>query len=269
MMRFEKKGFKLVAMKICAPGRKHMEEHYADLASKKFFPSLVDYMVSGPVCAMIWEGDNAVATGRLMLGATHPKDSLPGTIRGDMCVDVGRNIIHGSDAVEAANHEIALWFNESELCQWGHHSAEWVYEMPEPNAAPAEEKKDASAAADKALTPEEAAAIQKESDENEACIAARIKAEGKIRKNEDEVKARQAAAAKMLEETMSQKTGTLSIKVEKADCSVMVKKPIFFRIEGTKETFKHETAVLEKTKKPVWNAEFNIPISDFQFPVKF
>ena len=69
---------------------------------ENIIPSLVDYMVYGPVCAMIWEGDNAVATGRLMLGATHPKDFLPGTIRGDMCVDIGRNIIHGSDAVEAA-----------------------------------------------------------------------------------------------------------------------------------------------------------------------
>lgn len=68
---------------------------------------------------------------------------------------------------------------------------------------------------------------------------------------------------------MSQKAGTLSIKVEKADCSVMIKKPVLFRLEGTKENFKHETAILEKTKKPVWNAEFNIPITDFQFPVKF
>merc|ERR1712160_150327 len=76
-----------------------MENHYADLKSKKFFPSLVEYMISGPVCAMIWEGDNAVATGRVMLGA----------ISGDLCIDVGRNIIHGSDAVESANHEIGLW----------------------------------------------------------------------------------------------------------------------------------------------------------------
>lgn len=153
-----------------------------------------------------------------------------------MCVDVGRNIIHGSDSVESANHEIALWFSEAELCQWTSHSAEQIYEMPEP--APAkEEKKDASAAAEMALSAEEAARIQKESDENEACIAARIKAEAKIKRNEDEVKARQAAAAKMLEETMSQKTGTLTIKVEKADCSVMIKKPVFLRIEGTRETF--------------------------------
>jgi len=133
--RFELKGFKLCAMKLCMPGRAHMEAHYADLSGKKFFPSLVDYMVSGPVCAMVWEGDDAVATGRVMLGATRPADSLPGTIRGDNCVDVGRNIIHGSDAVESANHEIALWFSPAEVQTWGHHSAEWIYEMPEPKAA--------------------------------------------------------------------------------------------------------------------------------------
>jgi nucleoside-diphosphate kinase len=133
--KFELKGFKLVAMKLCMPGRAHMEAHYADLAGKKFFPSLVDYMVSGPVCAMVWEGDNVVATGRLMLGATRPADSLPGTLRGDNCIDVGRNIIHGSDCVEAAQHEIGLWWTASELIQYTHHSGEWVYEMPEPKAA--------------------------------------------------------------------------------------------------------------------------------------
>jgi nucleoside-diphosphate kinase len=100
-----------------------MESHYDDLKSKKFFPSLVEYMVSGPVCAMVWEGFNSVATGRVMLGATKPADSLPGTIRGDLCIDVGRNIIHGSDSVDAANHEIGLWFPNGEgLNNWAHHS---------------------------------------------------------------------------------------------------------------------------------------------------
>ena len=126
--RFEQKGFKLVAMKLCAPGREHFEKHYSDLSSKPFFGGLVDYASSGPVCAMVWEGDNAVLTGRKMLGATKPFDSAPGTIRGDFCIDVGRNIIHGSDAVESANKEIALWFGESELVNWNDHSAAWVYE---------------------------------------------------------------------------------------------------------------------------------------------
>ena len=128
IQRFEQKGFKLVAMKLTKPTKEHMETHYSDLSSKKFFPGLIAYSTSGPVCAMVWEGDNAVATGRKMLGATRPFDSEPGTIRGDYCIDVGRNIIHGSDAVESANKEIALWFTDAELCAWENHSQSWVYE---------------------------------------------------------------------------------------------------------------------------------------------
>merc|ERR1711968_389063 len=120
--RFETKGFKLVAMKLCSPGKAHLEAHYADLAGKKFFPGLIEYMTSGPVVAMVWQGANAVLTGRKMLGATRPFDSEPGTIRGDFCIDVGRNICHGSDAVESANHEIKLWFNDSEVMNYSHHS---------------------------------------------------------------------------------------------------------------------------------------------------
>merc|ERR1712193_275381 len=116
--RFETKGFKLVAMKLCMPGKAMFEQHYADLSKKPFFAGLVDYAASGPVCCMVWEGDNAVKTGRKMLGATKPFDSDPGTIRGDFCIDVGRNIIHGSDSVESANKEIALWFGADEIVNW-------------------------------------------------------------------------------------------------------------------------------------------------------
>ena len=126
--RFETKGFKLVAMKVAMPGKEMFEKHYADLSTKKFFPALIEYAASGPVCAMVWEGDNVVLTGRKMLGATKPSDSEPGTIRGDLCIDVGRNIIHGSDAVESANHEIALWFKDDELINWTSHSQNWLYE---------------------------------------------------------------------------------------------------------------------------------------------
>merc|ERR1711945_12433 len=108
--RFEQKGFKLVAIKMVQPGRAHLEEHYADLASRPFFAGLVDYMNSGPIVAMVWEGKGVVKTGRVMLGATNPADSAPGTIRGDFSIQVGRNICHGSDSVESANHEIGLWF---------------------------------------------------------------------------------------------------------------------------------------------------------------
>ncbi|KAL7438494.1 hypothetical protein ACHAXH_003506 [Discostella pseudostelligera] len=86
--RFEQKGYKLIAMKLTAPGKAHMETHYEDLAGKKFFPGLIEYMTSGPVCAMVWEGANVVKEGRKMLGATMPSESACGTIRGDFCVFV-------------------------------------------------------------------------------------------------------------------------------------------------------------------------------------
>lgn len=88
-------------------------------------------MNSGPVCAMVWSGDMSVAIGRRMLGATKPEDSAMGTIRGDCCIDVGRNICHGSDSVEAAKAEIALWFPEG-VNTYAHHSSAWVYEKAEP-----------------------------------------------------------------------------------------------------------------------------------------
>ena len=128
IQRFEQRGFKLAGMKVCQPGKEHLEAHYADLKTKKFFPGLIEYMNSGPVCCMIWEGDQAVLTGRKMLGATKPFDSEPGTIRGDYCIDVGRNICHGSDAVESANHEIKLWFKDDEIMNYSNHSAPWIYE---------------------------------------------------------------------------------------------------------------------------------------------
>merc|ERR1711877_82393 len=130
--RFEAKGFKLVAMKMMHASEDLLKQHYADLSSKPFFPGLVKYMSSGPVVPMVWEGLNVVKTGRVMLGATNPADSAPGTIRGDFCVQVGRNICHGSDAVESAKKEIALWFKDEELVKWNPVSSEWVYEDFEP-----------------------------------------------------------------------------------------------------------------------------------------
>lgn len=127
IVRFEQKGFKLVAMKMTSPGKEHMEKHYEDLKEKKFFPGLISYMTSGPVVAMVWEGKGVVKEGRKMLGATMPSDSAPGTIRGDYCIEVGRNICHGSDSVDSANHEIALWFPEG-LSEWTSCAAAWVYE---------------------------------------------------------------------------------------------------------------------------------------------
>jgi nucleoside-diphosphate kinase len=125
---FETKGFKLVAMKLVHPDKAHFEKHYADLSKKPFFNSLTTYMASGPVCAMIWEGDNIVKTGRKGLGQTKPFDSNSGSLRGDHCIDIGMNMIHGSDSVDSANAEIAMWFKPEELNSWEGHSACQLYE---------------------------------------------------------------------------------------------------------------------------------------------
>jgi len=129
--RFEARGFKLLAAKFMRASESLLRTHYADLAKKGFFPELIRYMGSGPVVPMVWQGLNAVKQGRVMLGATNPKDSDPGTIRGDFCIDVGRNIIHGSDSVEAANKEISLWFTQQEIASWRSVMTEWVYEEEE------------------------------------------------------------------------------------------------------------------------------------------
>ena len=126
--RFEEKGFRLVALKMLTASKDLLHLHYADLSSKPFFPGLVDFMMSGPVVAMVWEGKGVVKTGRKMLGETNPADSLPGTIRGDYSIDIGRNIIHGSDSVETANKEIALWFKEGELNEYCCSASHWIYE---------------------------------------------------------------------------------------------------------------------------------------------
>ena len=107
---FEQKGLKNLSIKLCSPGRSHFEKHYNDLKSKPFFEELVKYTSSGPVCAMVWEGDNSVATVRKIVGETNPKDSNPSTIRGDYSIDIGRNVIHASDSYLTAQDEIKLWF---------------------------------------------------------------------------------------------------------------------------------------------------------------
>jgi len=126
--RFEKRGYKLVAMKFMQASKEHLQNHYSDLAGRPFFNGLIEYMSSGPVVPMVWEGTNVVLTGRDMVGATDPLKSQPGTIRGDFCIQVGRNIIHGSDSVPSADKEIALWFNENELIHYKPAIDVWVYE---------------------------------------------------------------------------------------------------------------------------------------------
>lgn len=127
--RFEQRGYKLVALKMLSPSQQHFEKHYADLSSKKFFPSLIQYMLTGPVVATVWEGTQAVKVGRLIVGETDPIESRPGTIRGDFCIEKGRNIIHASDSVDSAEKEINLWFSQEEQISWSKVDEKMVYEI--------------------------------------------------------------------------------------------------------------------------------------------
>jgi nucleoside-diphosphate kinase len=126
--RFEAKGFKLVGMKLMTASRELAEQHYGVHKERPFFAGLVDFITSGPLVAMVWEGDGVVASARKLIGATNPLNSEPGTIRGDLAVNVGRNIIHGSDAVETAQQEISLWFKEEELSAWTPSLTPWIVE---------------------------------------------------------------------------------------------------------------------------------------------
>jgi nucleoside-diphosphate kinase len=116
--RFERKGFKLVGLKQLTPTRELAESHYGVHRERPFFVGLVEFITSGPVVAMAWEGDGVIAAARLMIGATKPLEAAPGTIRGDLGINIGRNVIHGSDAPETAEFEIGLWFQPSELSDW-------------------------------------------------------------------------------------------------------------------------------------------------------
>jgi len=126
--RFEKRGYKLVGLKLLHPTLAQAEEHYADLKKFGFWKGLTEYFSSGPVIAMVWEGKDVIKQGRKLVGATNPNDALPGSIRGDLCVSVGRNIIHGSDAAESAQHEISFWFKPNEISDWGVTGEKWIYE---------------------------------------------------------------------------------------------------------------------------------------------
>ncbi len=126
--RYETKGFKLVGLKLLQPTRELAESHYAVHKERPFFAGLVDFITSGPVVAMVWEGDGVVASARKIIGATNPLTAESGTIRGDYGVTIGRNIIHGSDAIETAQTEIALWFKTEELVEWKPSLTSWIYE---------------------------------------------------------------------------------------------------------------------------------------------
>eukprot|EP01005_Ploeotia_sp_CARIB1_P000818 NODE_211_length_1169_cov_479.371401_g206_i0.p1 GENE.NODE_211_length_1169_cov_479.371401_g206_i0~~NODE_211_length_1169_cov_479.371401_g206_i0.p1 ORF type:complete len:283 (+),score=84.45 NODE_211_length_1169_cov_479.371401_g206_i0:187-1035(+) len=120
----------MAACKMVQVTEEHAKKHYEDLAKKPFYSDLCKFICSGPMVAMVWEGLDACKTGRSLLGETNPADSKPGTIRGDFAVDIGRNVCHGSDGVESAKKEIALWFKPGEIVSWTPCQQSWVYELP-------------------------------------------------------------------------------------------------------------------------------------------
>ncbi|WP_436929651.1 nucleoside-diphosphate kinase [Halosimplex halobium] len=128
--RLEERGLKLVGAKFMRIDRELAEQHYGEHEDKPFFDDLVEFITSGPVMAMVWEGADATRQVRQMMGATDPAEAAPGTIRGDYGLDLGQNIIHGSDHEdEGANErEIELFFDEDELVEYDRSDEPWVYE---------------------------------------------------------------------------------------------------------------------------------------------
>jgi nucleoside-diphosphate kinase len=126
--RLEGRGLKLVGMKLLAVPRSLAEEHYAVHKERPFYSGLINYIVSAPVVVAAFEGKDAVAVVRSTVGATNPAQAAPGTIRGDLAVEIGRNLIHASDAPETAQQELALWFKEGELTEWQRETDRWISE---------------------------------------------------------------------------------------------------------------------------------------------
>jgi nucleoside-diphosphate kinase len=128
IQRFETKGFTLIGLKMLQVSRELAEKHYAVHKERPFFGSLVDFITSSPVVAMVWEGDGVIASARKIIGATNPLNAEPGTIRGDFGISVGRNLIHGSDGPDTAKDEVSLWFSDAELANWTPAITPWVVE---------------------------------------------------------------------------------------------------------------------------------------------
>ncbi|MBI4415876.1 MAG: nucleoside-diphosphate kinase [Euryarchaeota archaeon] len=125
--RFENRGLQLVALKMVRISKALAEEYYAEHKGKAFFEGLVEYVTSGPTVAMLWEGDNAVAVVRKTMGATDPVKAEPGTIRADFGLSIGRNVIHGSDSLESAKREAALFFRPDEIHAYERSQDAWIH----------------------------------------------------------------------------------------------------------------------------------------------
>lgn len=126
--RFERRGLKLIGMKFIQMSTALAEEHYGVHRERPFYQSLVDYITSGPVVAMAWEGKGAIAAARSTMGATNPVAAAPGTIRGDLGMEIGRNLVHGSDSPENGEKEVGLFFRNEELVNWSRVTDTWIRE---------------------------------------------------------------------------------------------------------------------------------------------
>ena len=126
--RYEAKGLRIAAMKIMQVTDELARQHYAEHVNKPFFPGLLSYITSGPVVALVLEGKNAVAEVRKLNGATNPLEAACGTIRGDFAQEVGRNVVHGSDSVESAAREIAIYFDDKEVLDYEYLPEKWLFE---------------------------------------------------------------------------------------------------------------------------------------------
>ena len=125
--RFERKGLKLVGLRSLIPSEEIAEEHYAVHKERPFYNGLISFITSGPVVAMAWSGIDAISVARIIIGATNGREAIPGTIRGDFGMDIGFNLIHGSDGEDTASSELELWFPEGTM-SWNRDSDTWVYE---------------------------------------------------------------------------------------------------------------------------------------------
>ena len=126
--RLERKGMRFAAMKLMRVSEELAHRHYGEHEGKPFFADLVSFITSGPVLAMIVEGENAVALVRSLMGATNPADALPGTVRGDLGIAIGMNLIHGSDSLESAARETALFFGDGETLDYERDVDRWITE---------------------------------------------------------------------------------------------------------------------------------------------
>jgi nucleoside-diphosphate kinase len=124
--RLERKGLRLVAIKLVKPSRELAEKHYAVHKGKPFYESLISFLTGGPTIAMVWEGREAVAACRVLMGLTDGAKSPPGTIRGDFGLSIQNNLVHGSDSGENAATEMGLWFKSEELVGYTPTDAPWV-----------------------------------------------------------------------------------------------------------------------------------------------